>query len=121
MRVTFNNHFGTMPVEETIRSIFDQCIAGQPDSEGVYYCIHSDHKTHEWYALSKENEARVQELGHPLNDEEGIVQFNGELVRLMTFEEECAYNEDRLMKHVDLWGNVAVDEPFDTDWYLRLD
>ena len=37
----------------------------------------------------------------------------------MTFDEEIAWNEDRLLAHVDLWGNIAVDEEFDMKWYME--
>ena len=118
MEVTFNNHFGTMPLETEIRSIFDRCCAGQIDINGNYYCIHTDHKTHEYYAMTVKNSHKAYELGRWLDDGE-VAVFHGERVRAMTFEEERKYNEDRLLALVDLWGNIAVDEEFDMEWYME--
>lgn len=116
--VTITNGYGTMPLEEEPRSIFDTDIAGQTDAEGNYYCIHVDHKTHTKYAVSGKNTMKFHEIGRPLAENEEAV-FNGERVRGMTFYEECVWNEDHLMAHVDCWGNIAVDEPFDMEWYME--
>lgn len=117
--VTITNGYGTMPLEEKPRSIFDDNIAGQHDTEGNYYCIHVDHKTHTKYAVSGKNTIAYHEaVGRPLEENEEAI-FDGERVRGMTYSEECAWNEDRLMEHVDCWGNIAVDEPFDMEWYLE--
>ena len=35
----FNTSYGIMPVEPTIRSIFDTLVAGQIDKKGDYYCV----------------------------------------------------------------------------------
>ena len=51
MKITIPN-YGTMPVEPTLRSIFDHGVAGQRDTKGDYYCICVDHKTHKRYALT---------------------------------------------------------------------
>ena len=118
MKIKFNNYYGEMELETKIRSIFDISIAGQIAEDGNYYIIHVDHKTHERYALSKELEAEARAMGYPLEKEEEAV-FNGEKVRAMTFEEEILYNEDRLTAYVDLWGNIAVDEKFDFDYYME--
>jgi hypothetical protein len=118
MMVKFNNHFGKMPLENMVRSIFDICIAGQISTDGKYYCIHVDHKTHEYYALTKDAEKQADYLGYPLDENEEAI-FNGEKVRGMTYDENELYNMDRLTAHVDLWGNIAVDEEFDIDWYLE--
>ena len=118
MKIKFNNHFGEMELENKIRSIFDNNIAGQIAEDGKYYCIHVDHKTHEKYALSKETEEEANALGYLLEEEQEAV-FNGEKVRGMTPEEEMLYNEDRLTTCVDLWGNIAVDENFDFDYYME--
>lgn len=117
-KIKFNNHFGEMELEEKIRSIFDANIAGQIAENGNYYIIHVDHKTHEKYALSKKSETEAKALGYPLEEGQEAV-FNDEKVRVMTFEEEILYNEDRLMACVDLWGNIAVDEKFDFDYYME--
>lgn len=118
MMVDFNNYLGKMPLENTIRSIFDTMVAGNYATDGKYYCIHTDHKTHEKYALTKEAEKQVDLLGYPL-DENQEATFNGEKVRAMTDYESHLWNQDRLMMHVDLWGNVAVEEEFDIEWYME--
>lgn len=118
MMVEFNNCFGKMPLENKVRSIFDTHTAGQIATDGKYYCIHVDHKTHEHYALTKEAEKQVDLLGYPLEENQEAT-FNGERVRAMTGYENNLWNQDRLMMHVDLWGNVAVDEEFDMDWYME--
>jgi hypothetical protein len=117
MKITTISNYGTMPLEGKIRSIFDHDIAGQFDTEENYVCIHVDHKTHEKYALPKEISLKARELGYPL--EEGkTATFNGERVRGMTFREEMQDNEGNLMVHTDIWGNIAVDEPFDVEWFM---
>ena len=118
MNVTFENRYGTMPVEETIRSIFDHNVAGQIDNKGNYYVIIVDHVTHEYYAMTVENLNKADALGRTLEENE-VAMFNGEKVRGMTFSEEREWDCDNLMAHVDLWGNVAVDEPFDYEWYYE--
>lgn len=118
MKIKFDNHYGEMELETKILSIFDNNIAGQIAEDGNYYIIHVDHKTHERYALSKESEAEAKTMGYSLEEEEENI-FNGEKVRAMTPEEEMLYNEDRLTAFVDLWGNIAVDEVFDIDYYIK--
>ena len=120
MKIKFNNHYGEMELESKIRSIFDTNIAGQIAEDGNYYIIHHDHKTHELYALTKKAEDEAQSLGYWLI-EKGKTEaiFNGEKVRAMTFDEEMLWNEDRLTACVDLWGNIAVDEEFDIEWYME--
>jgi hypothetical protein len=118
MMVKFNNHFGEMPLENAIRSIFDNHTAGQIATDGEYYCIHRDHKTHEHYALTREAEKQADSMGYPLNDGEEAV-FHGEKVRAMTAYEENLYNQDNLLECVDLWGNIATEEAFDLDWYME--
>ena len=110
-RIKFGNHYGEMKLENKIRSIFDNDIAGQIATDGNYYIIHVDHKTNEMYALSKEAEEEAVAMGYFLDEEEKAI-FNGEKVRSMTYGEEILYNEDRLQACVDLWGNIAVDEEF---------
>lgn len=119
MKIKFDNHYGEMELENKIRSIFDNNIAGQIAEDGNYYCIHVDHKTHEKYALSKEANTEAMEMGYTLEEEEQETVFNGEKVRAMTFKEEMLYNEDNLTACVDLWGNIAVDEEFDFDYYME--
>ena len=106
MMVEFNNQFGTMLLEDKIRSIFDTHTAGQIATDGNYYCIHIDHKTREHYAVTRETEKQADLLGYPLDENEKAT-FNGEKVRAMTSYENNLYNQDRLMADVDLWGNVA--------------
>ena len=118
MMVKFNNHFGEMPLENKIRSIFDTHTAGQIATDGNYYCIHVDHKTHKHYALTREAEKQADKLGYPLNENE-VEVFNGEKVRGMTSYETNLWNQDNLMSHVDLWGNIALDEEFDIEWYME--
>ena len=121
-KVEFLNRYGTgtyeYVLEENIRSIFDGIHGGNIATDGKYYVLHSDHKTHETYVLSKESEEKADALGYPLEENE-IAIFNGEKVRGMTFKEECAWNEDRLLAHIDLWGNIAVNEEFDYEWYYE--
>lgn len=117
MMVKFNNHFGKMPLENKVRSIFDTHTAGQIATDEKYYCIHIDHKTHEYYALTREAEKQADLLGYTLEENQEAI-FNGEKVRAMTDYEARMWDEDRLLAHVDLWGNVAVDEEFDIDWYF---
>ena len=112
-KVIINKQYGELELENKIRSIFDTNVAGQIAEDGIYYCIHVDHKTHKKYALTKEGYAEADTLGYTLLEEGQEAIFNGEKVRCMTFNEEMAWNEDRLLAHVDLWGNVAVDEEFD--------
>ena len=118
MRIKFDNVYGEMELENKIRSIFDNNIAGQIATDGNYYIIHVDHKTHEKYALSKEAEAEANAMGYFLGEEEKAI-FNSEKVRAMTYGEEMLYNEDRLTDCVDLWGNIAVDEEFNMEWYME--
>ena len=118
MIIKFDNRYGEMELENKIRSIFDNNIAGQIATDGNYYIIHVDHKTHEKYALSKEAEAEANAMGYFLEEEEKAI-FNSEKVRAMTYGEEMLYNEDRLTACVDLWGNIAVDEEFDMKWYME--
>lgn len=54
-----------------------------------------------------------------LVEENQEATFNGEKVRAMTDYENNLWNQDRLMMHIDLWGNVAVDEEFDMDWHME--
>ena len=118
MEITING-YGTISVETNLRSIFDEHCAGQFATDGGYYCIHIDHKTHQHYALSKENECKVNDIGRPLDIGKSAT-FSGENVRGMTFEEECAWNDGRLMKLVDVWGNVCTDEKRNSEyarWY----
>lgn len=117
-KTIFVKGFGEMPLEDKIRSIFDAHTAGQFATDGEYYCIHVDHKTHEYYALTKEAEKQADMLGFPLIEDE-TATFNGEKVRAMTFHEEDLYNQDRLLACVDLWGNIAVEEDFDMEWYME--
>ena len=118
MIIKFDNRYGEMELENKIRSIFDNNIAGQIATDGNYYIIHVDHKTHEKYALSKEAEEEANAIGYLLEEEEKAI-FNGEKVRAMTYGEEMLYNEDRLTAYVDLWGNIEVDEEFDMEWYME--
>lgn len=119
MKIVINKWYGELELENKIRSIFDINIAGQiADEDGKYYCIHLDHKTHKKYAITREAEAKADAIGYTLEEGQEAV-FNGERVRAITFEEEVMLNEDRLMAHVDLWGNVAVDEEFDFEWYME--
>lgn len=120
MTTTFPNYGQgvSIVVEERPLSIFDTNIAGQTDVNGIYHVILINHITHTRYAVARDNYMKFHELGRPLDEGEEAV-FNGERVRCMTYSEECAWNEDRLMEHVDLWGNIAVDEPFDMEWYLE--
>lgn len=107
--------FDSMPVETTIRSIFDTCLAGQIEkgTEG-YYCIYMDHKTKSFYALAKEDAIRVMNSGRMLETNEAA-EFFGEKVRGMTFEEELLFNQDELDAKVDLWSNVAVEDEKEQD------
>lgn len=107
----------SLEVKKKPLSIFDTDVAGQFDVKGDYYVWHRDHKTHEFYVVRKEDDNAFRKTGHRLDSGEAV--FNGERVRVMTFEEECLWNEDRLLMNVDLWGNVAVDEPFDMEWYME--
>lgn len=107
--VTFDNDYGTLPLDENLRSIFDLCYAGQIDVKGNYYCIHFDHKKKEYYALTKEANADAYIIGKPLREGEQAT-FRGETVRGMTRQEEELWNQDELQEvNVDLWGNVAVE------------
>ena len=118
MMVNFNNYLGEMPLEDKIRSIFDTMVAGNIADDGNYYCIHTDHKTHEKYALTREAEKQADMLGYTLEENQEAT-FNGEKVRGMTEHEDYLYNMDNLMEHVDLWGNIAVEEEFDMEWYME--
>lgn len=111
-------NYGKMKLENHIRSIFDINIARQIATDGNYYCIHIDHKTHERYAISREASMNAYSLGHILEEGQEAV-FNGEKVRAMTYHELELYNEDRLLANVDIWGNIAVDDDFDMEWYLE--
>lgn len=115
MKTTFIKNYGTMSIETEIRSIFDRNCAGQIDVNGDYYCIHTDHKTHEKYALLREDEYKTNSLGKKLEENENA-EFHGEKVRGMTLEEEIMWNEDRLTALVDLWGNIAIDEKANVEY-----
>jgi hypothetical protein len=117
MKTIETENHETFPFDTEIRSIFDHQIAGTFDTNGNYICIHVDHKTHERYALSKEVSLKANELGHSLEENEAAT-FHGERVRGMTFREGMQDNEGNLMENTDLWGNVAVDEPFDVEWFM---
>lgn len=106
MNVTFS-FYGTMPLEENIKSIFDTQIAGQHDSNGRYLLIFVDAKDKEKYALTKESYRAAKKSGHVLEPNEKAT-FNGEHVRGMTFKEERAWDEGMLSDFlVDLWGNIG--------------
>lgn len=120
--ISFKSYYGyvtEMELDEKLRSIFDHQVEGNYATDGQYYCIHVDHKTHKRYALTRDISLKAFELGHPLETDGEVAVFNGEKVRAMTWDEERLYNEDRLMANVDLWGNIAVDEEFDVEWYME--
>ena len=117
MKIKFDN-YGEIELEDKIRSIFDNHVAGQIAEDGDYYCVYVDHKTHEQYVLSIDAHTLAKGMGYHLEEEQEAV-FNGEKVRAMTFDEEALWNEDKLTACVDLWGNVAVDEEFDFDYYME--
>lgn len=118
-KVVINRWYGELELENKIRSIFDESVAGQiAEEDGNYYCIHRDHKTHKLYALTREAEAEVMGIGYTLEEGQEAV-FNGEKVRGITFSEEKLLNEDNLMACVDLWGNIATEEEFDVEWYME--
>ena len=113
--------------EKTIRSSFDHSFCGFSlnnktigDDRTPYICGYKDHITGENYYVTREiahkfltdNERFLQE------GEQAIVA--GNLVRCMTYSEECAYNEDRLFDLVDLWGNIAVDEEPNERWIMSM-
>ena len=75
-------------------------------------------ENHELYAIDKDAWHTFYQSGRPLEPGEAD-SFYGERVRAMTPYEEMLYNEDRLCEHVDLWGNIAEDEPFDMEWYME--
>ena len=105
IRVNFS-FYGTMPLENTIKSIFDTQIAGQYDSNGRYLLIFVDAKEKEKYALTKESYYAAKKLGYTL-EENHKATFNGERVRGMTFREERLWDEGELSDFlVDLWGNI---------------
>ena len=51
--------------------------------------------------------------------EDAISRFSAEKETLSIWQDYGQYNEDRLTAHVDLWGNIAVDEEFDMEWYME--
>ena len=108
MNITFPNHYGTMPLEKSICSIFDYDQAGQIDTNGDYYCIMGDHKTKEMYAMSVEDRFKADELGRTLEVDEYAI-FNGEFVRGRTYSEELYESEGRLSANVDIWGNIQCE------------
>lgn len=67
--------------------------------------------------MTKEAEKQANSLGYTLQEDE-VAVFNGEKVRGMTEYEDMLWNEDRLLAHIDQWGNIAVDEEFDVEWYM---
>lgn len=109
--------YGVMPQEKELRSIFDSLRAGQNDTNGNYYVIYYDYKTHELYALTVEDVNMMDAKGRTLHENEMEV-FCGEKVRGMTFEEEVKWNRDELFALVDIWGNISVDKLPDIDSYL---
>lgn len=118
MMIKFNNQFGKMKLETKVRSIFDTVSAGQIGIDGEYYIIHKDHKTHEYYAVTKETEKEMDSIGDTLASNEEAA-FNGEKVRGITDYEEELYNRGMLLAYVDLWGNIAIEEEFDVEWYVK--
>lgn len=109
MNVKFDNKYGEMPLENKIRSIFDNAIAGQVATNGKYYVIHIDHLTYKLYALTSEADAEAREMGRELEAGKEAI-FNGEKVRGITYEEEMRYNMGEFEANLDLWGNVEVTE-----------
>ena len=107
-----------LPLSPKLRSIFDRSIAGQIATDGNYYNILIDHKTHKPYTVTREVILETYKQGRPLKPNE-TATFLGEEVRGMTDIEEYLWNEDKLMEHVDLWGNIAVSEPFDVEYFME--
>lgn len=119
MQVTFPEYYNkTMTVEQRPRSIFDTNFAGQIDTNGEYYILYIDHKTHDKYAVHRDNDKAFRKIGRTLNDGE-IDTFDGKRVRGMSFNEERLWDENRLMAHVDLWGNIAMDEEYDVEYHVN--
>ena len=119
MIVEFNNCYGNLPCENKVRSSFDFNIAGQIDTKGNYYCIYTDHKSHDRYCVTRETSMEFHSSGRTLELNEEPTEICGELVRPMTFNEERLYNEDALMANVDAWGNIEANDTFDYEWYLE--
>ena len=104
--------------EPTLRSSLDDNSCGLPlngkkigDERTPYVCEFIDHITNERYFVTRErvNEFRTHGKFLPLDSPAQVIA--GELVRGMTFAEERLYNEDRLLALVDMWGNIALEEP----------
>lgn len=125
MKVRFDNQYGEIPLENEIRSIFDNSIAGQFATNGNYYVIYIDHSTYKLYAITSETERKSMEIGRQLEAGEDAI-FNGEKVRGITYEEEMRYNIGEFEANLDLWGNIEVkrlvnfeySEWFGTDIYV---
>lgn len=118
MKVEFSA-YGILPVRKSITNSFDHCCAGQIGNDGIYYCIHTDHLTHEMYAVDIPTEQAFTALGRPLGLNEPEQMVAGNLVRPMTAREEQLWNEDRLLANVDCWGNIEVNDTFDHEWYME--
>lgn len=101
-----------------VSSIFDTNWAGQIDTNGNYWCIMTDHKTHENYCVDRQVFHDLYMSGHSLDYGETAV-FNGEEVRGLSSDEEQNYNMDRYIGLQDLWGNLSTNEE-ETDEYLEL-
>ena len=119
--------YRNLKFERGIRSSFDHNFCGFSlnnktigDERTPYVCGYQDHITGENYYVTRE-------IAHKfLTDNERFLQDGeqaivaGNLVRCMTYSEECAYNEDRLFALVDLWGNIAVDEEPNERWIRAM-
>lgn len=107
---------------QVVSSIFDTNWAGQHDTNGKYWCIMTDHKTHENYCV--ESDVRHQfymNAGRMLEYGETAV-FNNEEVRGMSISEQMDYNMERVTGLVDCWGNLSTNSEATNEyleWYYE--
>lgn len=116
-KVRFSNG-EELELREKQTSSFDHSFAGWIAEDGKYYICLTDYKTHKHYCVEKGNHIEWSE-DNVLSPEDEPRVICGNLVRPMTESEEMAYNEDRLLAVVDVFGNISCTEEFDVDWYYE--
>lgn len=116
MEIKFKNY--SLQLREKQTSSFDHSFAGQIADNGKYYVCLTDYKTHEHYCVERGSEIKWTEDNVLCEGDEPQI-ICGNLVRPMTYKEECLYNEDKLMEIVDIFGNVSCTEEFDVEWYME--
>lgn len=106
VRSSFDDHFCGKPLT-------NKCIGGD---NIPYVCGFIDYITGEKYYVLRETVEKFMDSGRMLSTHEQPQYIAGKKVRPMTFEEEQAWNEDRLFALVDVWGNISDYEEPNERW-----